>query len=142
AVVILAAGVGTRMRSMLPKPLHELGGRPLVAYALRAAASLGAVATVIVVGHRADEVQARLGDAYTYALQSPQQGTAHAVEVALPHIPEDIQTVLVLFSDTPLLTDETLRALLRTHAERQAKVTLLTARVADAAQYGRIVRDA
>ncbi len=95
AVVILAAGVGTRMRSALPKPLHELGGRPLVGYAIRAAANLGAGTTVIVVGHRADEVRAALGDGYSYALQEPQRGTAHAVEVAVPHIPEDATTVLV-----------------------------------------------
>ncbi len=140
-VVILAAGAGTRMRSLLPKPLHELGGRPLVAYALRAAEQLQADATVIVVGHRADDVRSALGGAYTYATQIPQQGTAHAVEVALPHIPVDSATVLVLFSDTPLLTDETLRLLLDTHRAHQAKVTLLTARVADPAAYGRIMRD-
>lgn len=141
AVVILAAGAGTRMRSALPKPLHELGGRPLVGYALRAAADLDAATTVIVVGHRAEEMRAALGDSYAYALQSPQHGTAHAVEVALPHIPDDARTVLVLFSDTPLLSLDTLTALLTTHAERGAVVTLLTARVADAAQYGRIIRD-
>jgi bifunctional UDP-N-acetylglucosamine pyrophosphorylase / glucosamine-1-phosphate N-acetyltransferase len=141
AVVILAAGAGTRMKSTLPKPLHELGGRPLVSYALRAAAHLGAGTTVIVVGHRADEVRAALGDGFLYALQEPQEGTAHAVEVALLHIPGDVTTVLVLFSDTPLLSDETLASLLATHADERAKVTLLTARVADPAQYGRIIRD-
>jgi bifunctional UDP-N-acetylglucosamine pyrophosphorylase/glucosamine-1-phosphate N-acetyltransferase len=141
AVVILAAGAGTRMKSTLPKPLHELGGRPLVGYALRTAAHLGASTTVIVVGHRAAEVRAALGYDQVYALQEPQQGTAHAVEVALPHIPTDAATVLVLYSDTPLLTDETLASLLAAHTDQSAKVTLLTARVADAAQYGRIIRD-
>jgi bifunctional UDP-N-acetylglucosamine pyrophosphorylase / glucosamine-1-phosphate N-acetyltransferase len=141
AVVILAAGAGTRMKSTLPKPLHELGGRPLVSYALRAAAHLGAGTTVIVVGHRADEVRAALGAGLRYAVQEPQQGTAHAVEAALPHIPDDAVTVLVLYSDTPLLTDETLASLLATHADQRAKATLLTARIADPAQYGRIIRD-
>ncbi|MDQ2784767.1 MAG: bifunctional UDP-N-acetylglucosamine diphosphorylase/glucosamine-1-phosphate N-acetyltransferase GlmU [Chloroflexota bacterium] len=141
AVVILAAGAGTRMRSTLPKPLHELGGRPLVAYALRAAEALHTVTTVIVVGHRADAVMSALGDAYIFATQVPQQGTAHAVEVALPHIPVDVSTVLVLFSDTPLLRDETLRSLLDMHHTRHAKVTLLTACVGDPAAYGRIMRD-
>lgn len=141
AVVILAAGAGTRMHSATPKPLHELGGRPLVAYALRAAAGLGASTTVVVVGHRADEVRAALGDAPVYAVQEPQQGTAHAVEIALPHIPADVRTILVLFSDTPLLTDETLSSLLATHAAARATVTLLTARLTDPAQYGRIIRD-
>jgi len=141
AVVILAAGAGTRMRSSLPKPLHELGGRPLVGFALRAADTLHAATTVIVVGHRAGEVQAALGAAHVFAIQEPQQGTAHAVEVALPHIPDNASTVLVLFSDTPLLRDETLAALLDQQRTERAKVTLLTARVADPAAYGRIIRD-
>ena len=129
------------MRSALPKPLHELGGRPLVAYALQSAERLHATVTVIVVGHRADDVQSTFGDAYIYATQVPQQGTAHAVEVALPHIPQGTSTALVLFSDTPLLTDETLRLLLATHHAQHAKMTLLTAQVADPAAYGRIIRD-
>lgn len=141
AVVILAAGAGTRMRSKIPKPLHPLGGRPLVAYALRAAQTLGAATTVIVVGHGADEVRDALGDSHLYATQIPQQGTAHAVEVALSHIPDTAATVLILFSDTPLLRDATLAALLETHHARQATITLLTARAADPAAYGRIVRD-
>ena len=142
AVIVLAAGAGTRMRSATPKPLHELGGRPLVGYALRAAAALGAATTVVVVGHGADEVKARLGDSYAYALQMPQQGTAHAVEVAMPQIPANVTTVLVLYSDTPLFTVETLATLLATHAAQRATLTILTAHVADPAQYGRIMRDA
>ncbi|MHB8647639.1 MAG: bifunctional UDP-N-acetylglucosamine diphosphorylase/glucosamine-1-phosphate N-acetyltransferase GlmU [Thermomicrobiales bacterium] len=141
AVVILAAGAGTRMRSALPKPLHELGGRPLVAYALRAAETLRADTTVIVVGHRADDVRAALGETHIFATQSPQNGTAHAVEVALPHIPVVTSIVLVLFSDTPLLQEETLRALLDTHRRGQTTITLLTARAADPAAYGRVIRD-
>ncbi len=141
AVVILAAGAGTRMRSLLPKPLHELGGRPLIGYALRAAAALRADTTVIVVGHRADELRSVLGDGHLFATQVPQQGTAHAVEVALPHIPDAVATVLVLFSDTPLLSEGTLTALLELHHMQRAKVTLLTACVADPAAYGRIIRD-
>lgn len=140
-VVILAAGAGTRMRSTLPKPLHELNGRPLIGYALRAAEALRARATVVVVGHGADAVMAKLGDDYSFALQSPQHGTAHAVEVALPHLPDDVRTVLVLYCDTPLLMHETLGELLREHVTKEACVTVLTARVADPAQYGRIVRD-
>jgi bifunctional UDP-N-acetylglucosamine pyrophosphorylase / glucosamine-1-phosphate N-acetyltransferase len=142
AVIILAAGAGTRMRSAKPKPLHDLGGRPLISYALRAAEALRAATTVIVVGHRADEIERALGDSFVYATQTPRQGTAHAVEVALPHIPPGASTVLVLFSDTPLLRDETLQSLLDAHHATHAKVTLLTARVADPAAYGRIIRDA
>ncbi len=128
------------MRSSLPKPLHTIGGRTLVEYALRSAAHLAARRTVIVIGHGGEQVRARLGDGYTYAEQVPQRGTAHAVEVAMPHIPEGIEAVLVLFCDTPLLTDDTVRALYQTHITERATVTLLTARIADAGRYGRIVR--
>jgi bifunctional UDP-N-acetylglucosamine pyrophosphorylase/glucosamine-1-phosphate N-acetyltransferase len=141
AVIVLAAGAGTRMRSALPKPLHPLGGRPLVMYPLRAAEALHATHTVVVIGHQADEVRAALGDHYAFALQEPQRGTAHAVEVALPHIPEAVDVVFVMFSDTPLIRTETLAAMLRAQAEPGTRATILTTKLADPAQYGRIVRD-
>ncbi len=142
ATVILAAGMGTRMRSKLPKVLHLLGGRPMVAYALRAAAAVDSVATTVVVGHGAEQVRETLGSGYAYVLQSPQRGTGHAVLLALPVIPDDVRTVLVLYGDTPLITAETVRALVTTHTMSGARVTLLTAHVAEPAAYGRIVRDA
>src|SRR5215471_5571182 len=110
AVIVLAAGAGTRMRSALPKPLHLLGGRPLVMYPLRAAAALDAQSTVVVIGHQAEEVRRALGEGYCFAEQVPQLGTAHAVEVALPQIPADRDIVFVMFSDTPLIRTETLAA--------------------------------
>src|SRR4051812_38846778 len=97
AVIVLAAGAGTRMHSALPKPLHPLGGRPLVMHPLRAAAALHARSMVVVVGHQADVVRHALGEGYCYAEQAPQRGTAHAVEVALPHILEDVDVIFVLF---------------------------------------------
>ena len=141
AVIVLAAGAGTRMRSTLPKPLHEICGRPLVAYALRSAADLHARATVIVVGHGADAVMAALGEGYTFARQEPQRGTAHAVEVALAVMPDVADIVFVLFSDTPLVRTETLAAMREVHLAQRARVTLLTTTLEDPAQYGRIVRD-
>ncbi len=141
AVIVLAAGAGTRMRSALPKPLHQIGGRPLVAYALRSAAALRATSTVIVVGHGADEVRSALGAGYTFALQEPQLGTAHAVEVALPEMPSHAEIVFVLFSDTPLIRTETLAAMRDAHRAQCARVTILTTEITDPAQYGRIVRD-
>lgn len=141
AAVVLAAGMGTRMRSKLPKMLHAVGGRPMVTHALRAAENLNPRAVIVVVGHAAAQVRAALGDGYTYAVQEPQRGTGHAVLCALPHIPRDVDAVLVLFSDTPLLVPETVRALVETHAASRARVTLLTAVAADPAAYGRIVRD-
>ncbi len=141
AAVMLAAGVGTRMRSRIPKMLHRIGGRMLAAHALRAVTALHPQTVIVVIGHQADEVRAALGKAYTYAVQEPQLGTGHAVEVALPYVPDDIQTVLVAFSDTPLLTADTLRTLVATHIRQKARVTLLTTVLTDPAQYGRIVRD-
>lgn len=141
AVIVLAAGAGTRMRSALPKPLHLLGGRPLVMYPLRAAAALDAQSIVVVIGHQADEVRRALGEGYCFAEQVPQLGTAHAVEMALPQIPDDRAIVFVMFSDTPLIRAETLAEMVRTHTEQGALVTILTTRLADPAEYGRIVRD-
>ncbi len=141
ATVVLAAGMGTRMRSKLPKVLHPLGGRPMVTYALRAAAAVDSIATVVVVGHGAEQVRETLGPDYAYTEQSPQRGTGHAVLLALPHVPDDARAVLVLYGDTPLITAETVRALVATHITSRARVTLLTAHVADPAAYGRIVRD-
>jgi len=144
ATVVLAAGMGTRMCSKLPKVLHLLGGRPMVAYALRAAAAVNPLAmnTVIVIGHGAEQVRETLGPDYAYAVQLPQRGTGHAVLLALPYIPDDAGTVLVLYGDTPLITAETVRALVTTHITSGARVTLLAAHVAEPAAYGRIVRDA
>jgi len=141
AAVVLAAGMGTRMRSKLPKMLHPVGGRPMVAHALRVAESLSPRVVVIVVGHAADQVRAALGPSYAYAMQESQLGTGHAVLQALPYIPADVETVLVLFSDTPLLSADTVRALVERHAASRARVTLLTAIAADPAAYGRIIRD-
>lgn len=141
AVIVLAAGAGTRMCSALPKPLHQIGGRPLVAYALRAADALGAASTVVVIGHGADAVRRALGAGYHFALQEPQRGTAHAVEVALPEIHRDAEIIFVLFSDTPLVRTETLAAMREAHRAHHARVTILTTALDDPAQYGRIVRD-
>lgn len=142
AAIVLAAGMGTRMCSKLPKVLHLLGGRPMAMYPLQAAAAVQPRVTVVVVGHGADQVRDTLGPHYAYAMQEPQRGTGHAVLVALPHIPDDMKMVIVLFGDTPLLTPETVRALVAAHVVSAARVTLLTANAADPAAYGRILRDA
>jgi bifunctional UDP-N-acetylglucosamine pyrophosphorylase/glucosamine-1-phosphate N-acetyltransferase len=141
-VVVLAAGKGTRMRSGLPKVLHESAGLPLIEYVLRAGDSLSPMSTTIVVGHGADQVKAvvakRLG--LRFALQEPQLGTGHALMQAEPHLGASSGTVVLLYGDVPLLRAATLRSLVDTHRARNAAATVITARVADPRGYGRIVR--
>ena len=138
-IVILAAGQGTRMKSGLPKVLHPLAGRPLLGHVLDAAAALAPTRTVVVYGHGGERVPAAFperGDDTRWVEQTPQLGTGHALQQAVPHL-DGCDRVLVLYGDVPLVQIETLRLLLA----RTAAVGLLTVRLADPAGYGRIVRD-
>ncbi|MGP8060368.1 MAG: bifunctional N-acetylglucosamine-1-phosphate uridyltransferase/glucosamine-1-phosphate acetyltransferase [Acidimicrobiales bacterium] len=148
SAVVLAAGEGTRMRSARPKPLHRLCGRPMVLHVLDALAELEVDRVVVVVGHRAEWVTKTLIDHAPPGLdigfveQVEQRGTGDAAAVALTGLREDDEDgdVVVLPGDTPLLRPPTLAALVRFHRERDAGATLLTAEVADASGYGRVVR--
>ncbi len=142
-VVILAAGQGKRMGSDLPKVLHPLAGRPLLAHVLDSARELEPAAVRIVHGHGAEEVrEAFPDDDLGWRLQAEQHGTAHAVAQALPGIPDEHQ-VLVLFGDVPLIGAETLRRLCDTAEKAEsADLVLLTATLADPVGYGRILRAA
>lgn len=142
-VVILAAGLGKRMHSTLPKVLHEVLGRSLLGHMLEAAAPLHARQTLVVVGHGADLVEAHLAEVAPGArpvLQAQQLGTGHAVRIALDATADVGGTVLVLNGDTPLLRSETIEALLATHASGGAAATLLAAHVPDPHGLGRIIR--
>jgi bifunctional UDP-N-acetylglucosamine pyrophosphorylase / glucosamine-1-phosphate N-acetyltransferase len=142
AIVILAAGKGTRMRSELAKVLHRAGGRPLIEHVLRACQPLKAAQMIAVVGHQAEEVGAvaeALG-AQT-VLQQPQRGTGHAMQIARRAIRSRAKLAIVLPGDAPLLRTETLKALLDTHRRGEAAATILTAEIDDPTDYGRIVRD-
>lgn len=149
AVVILAAGEGKRMRSATPKVLHTIAGRSLLGHVVEAASALEPAHLVVVVGHGRDQVEAHLAEVAPWALtvvQSEQNGTGHAVRIALADLSaRGIATsegpVVVLTGDTPLLTAETLVGLLADHDAAGASATVLTARVPDPAGYGRIVRD-
>lgn len=145
AVVVLAAGEGTRMKSATPKVLHELAGRSLVGHAVVAAQTLDPEHLVVVVGHGRERVSAHLADvapAVTTAIQDQQLGTGHAVGCALETLPELDGVIVVTYGDVPLLTGDTLRELVDRHVDDGNAVTVLTAEVADPAGYGRIVRDA
>jgi bifunctional UDP-N-acetylglucosamine pyrophosphorylase/glucosamine-1-phosphate N-acetyltransferase len=140
AVVILAAGKGTRLKSSLAKVLHRAGGRALVEQVLRACAPLGAKKTVVVVGHQAEQVMAVVGPSgATTVLQQPQHGTGHAMQVARRAIGNS-KFVVVMPGDAPLVRTETLRAMVNAHRAGNAAATILTAVVADPSGYGRVVR--
>ncbi|MDR6888463.1 MULTISPECIES: bifunctional UDP-N-acetylglucosamine diphosphorylase/glucosamine-1-phosphate N-acetyltransferase GlmU [Variovorax] len=142
-VVIMAAGKGTRMKSRLPKVLHRLAGRALLAHVTGTAARIGARHVVVVTGHGAAEVEAAMTSASTagtglqFARQEPQLGTGHAVQQAVPLLPDD-GTVLVLSGDVPLIAEQTLRALIAASAGQ--RLALLTIEFDNPTGYGRIVR--
>jgi bifunctional UDP-N-acetylglucosamine pyrophosphorylase/glucosamine-1-phosphate N-acetyltransferase len=142
AILILAAGKGTRLKSNLAKVLHQAGGRPLVEQVVRVCVPLKAKKIVVVVGHQAEQVAAAvepLGAATV--LQQPQQGTGHALLVAKRAL-GNAKYVIVLPGDAPLVRTETLRALMAKHRAGNAAATLLTAVLADPSGYGRVVRKA
>jgi UDP-N-acetylglucosamine diphosphorylase/glucosamine-1-phosphate N-acetyltransferase len=139
--VVLAAGKGTRMRSDLPKVLHELAGRPLLAHVLDTARRAGIDRTVVVVGHQAERVRdaCRASD-LAFVLQQPQLGTGHAVQVAATALRPGGWTV-VLAGDVPLLRAATLARLVAATVDDEAAAVVLTCVVPDAGAYGRIVKD-
>src|SRR6185436_16805006 len=136
-IIILAAGQGKRMRSKLPKILHPLAGRPLLAHVLGTARALAPRKIVVVHGNGAEQVRAAFADAQVeWALQAEQLGTGHAVQQALPSISTDAD-VLILYADVPLVSPDTLKRLL--DAARDG-LAVMTAELGDATGYGRIVR--
>lgn len=150
-MLILAAGLGTRMRSATAKVLHQLGGRPLIAHVCRAATALlkEARPIYVVVGHQAEEVKAAVreelgADGAIFIMQHEQRGTGDAVMSAREALAGANSTLLVLSGDVPLVRAETLGALVhqhRTHRGRGAACTLMSVRVEDPAGYGRVIRD-
>jgi bifunctional UDP-N-acetylglucosamine pyrophosphorylase/glucosamine-1-phosphate N-acetyltransferase len=140
-IIILAAGQGARMRSDLPKVLHRLAGRPLLGFVLDAARSLEPASLLAVVGREADLGHRELGGAIPTVVQSPPQGTAHAVLQARDVAAGHAATVLVLYGDTPLIRPATLRTMVDGHLSTGAAVTLLSSQPSEPAGYGRIVRE-
>jgi bifunctional UDP-N-acetylglucosamine pyrophosphorylase/glucosamine-1-phosphate N-acetyltransferase len=144
AVMVLAAGEGTRMKSRIPKVLHPLCGRSMLGHVLAAAGELDPHRIVVVTGHGRDEVSAEatryVPDAVS-VVQDRQGGTGHAVRLVIEALGSMPGVVLVTYGDMPLLRGQTLAALAREHAAAGNAVTVLTARVADPGGYGRIVRD-
>ena len=141
AIIIMAAGKGTRMQSELPKVLHRANGRPLIDYVLDTASSLDPAKTVLIVGHQAElvkEATARYG--VIAALQEPQLGTGHAVMQAEAHLRDFDGEVLILSGDAPLVNADTLQELIAFHRSRNGAATVLTAELGDPTGYGRVIR--
>lgn len=141
--VVLAAGLGTRMKSRIPKVLHKVVGKPMVSHvlsAVRQAAVQDTKDIIVVLGFAGEKVEQELGPDYRYVFQKEQRGTGHALLQALPLLQEYAEgTCLVLCGDTPLLTGETLEKLIAHHQQSKAKATILTTHVPDPTGYGRIV---
>lgn len=147
-IIMLAAGLGRRMKSSRPKVLHCLGGVPLLFYPLRVARGLRPITIAVVVGYGAEEIkQVCLGDDetdvtdITWVVQKEQLGTGHAVRCAREAFVDFSGDLLILSGDVPMVTGETLVELLRVHRARRSAVTVLTARLEQPAGYGRILRD-
>src|SRR5258706_3838728 len=158
ATVVLAAGKGTRMRSTLPKVLHQVAGLPLIAHVLNAIETIPSASAfapllsttntsraVVVLGYGAKQVEDTFGERCLYAVQEEQLGTGHAVLAAqktVDRLEPQPQTVLVCYGDTPLIDNEILARVLAEHLRHQATVTFLTAITDQPSDFGRIVRDA
>lgn len=139
--VILAAGMGTRMKSKMPKVLHKVCGKPLSKWVIDASEAAGADKVCAVVGHKAETVKEVLGDVCKFALQAEQKGTGHAVMQAIDVIKNSKGEVVILNGDTPLITAETINKAIEYHKNNDNQATVITAILDDATGYGRIVRD-
>jgi bifunctional UDP-N-acetylglucosamine pyrophosphorylase/glucosamine-1-phosphate N-acetyltransferase len=150
AVLVLAAGAGTRMKSDTPKVLHTLGGRSMIAHALHSVVKAAPGHVVVLLGHDRDRVAPavaaladELGRPVQVAVQEEQLGTGHAVRCALAALPEDYAGVVVVtYGDVPLLDADTLADLIAAHSAESAAATVLTTTLADPTGYGRVVRTA
>ena len=141
-IVILAADMGTRMKSKLPKVLHPVAGRPMILQVIATAELLNPSNNVIVIGHGADKVREIVGEAALFAFQAQRLGTGHAVMQARAALENSgAETVLVLYGDTPLTRAETLQDAISHHQKHKAAVTLLSFLPDDSTGYGRVIRN-
>ena len=143
AVIILAAGKGTRMRSDTAKVLHEIQGRPMILYVVEAARKIAGDDVIVVIGNQAEDVRGIISDTaeLLFAYQDQQLGTGHAVLCALPQIPGHCDHVIILYGDVPLIESETIGALVEDHLKARRDVSLLAVEMVNPFGYGRILLD-
>lgn len=141
AVILLAAGKGTRMNSKYQKILHEVGGKPMVQHIFEAAHSVASHRPVIVVSHDEAGVQTLLGEKARYVAQVEKKGTGHATQIVKPFLQGEASQVIVTYGDMPLLRSESLRQLADKQAQSKAALSMLTLMGSVESSFGRIVRD-
>jgi UDP-N-acetylglucosamine diphosphorylase/glucosamine-1-phosphate N-acetyltransferase len=143
AVIILAAGMGTRMKSDKAKVLHEIQGQPMIHFVVDAARRIAGDDIIVVIGHQAQKVRAVVLDTAKplFAYQEQQLGTAHAVQCAVPQIPEHCEHVVVLCGDVPLIQPETIAELVDDHINARRDISLLAVELDNPFGYGRILLD-
>lgn len=143
AVIILAAGLGTRMKSKKAKVLHEIKEKPMILYVVDTAEKIVRNNVIVVVGYQADIVKSVITPHanVTYAYQEKQMGTGHAVLCALPYLNDQIKDVIVLCGDVPLLSQETISQLIQNHEHHQRDISVLAVKLENPFGYGRIIFD-
>lgn len=143
AVIILAAGKGTRMKSDKAKVLHEINGKPMVNYVAEAASKVADDGIVVVIGHQREDVKNAVFRTVNarFAIQEEQKGTGHAVHCALPEIDSSVENIVILCGDVPLITPDTINNLIDKHKNENAAVTVLAVNVKNPKGYGRMITD-
>ena len=143
AAIILAAGLGTRMKSELAKVLHTILGRPMISYVLETAHAVATGNIVVVVGHQAEEVKQVCSHTpgIKFALQEKQLGTGHAVQSAMPQLADNVKDVIILCGDVPMLKAGTVQQLLDDHKKNRRMLSLLAVEVGQPRGYGRVIMD-
>jgi len=143
AVIILAAGLGTRMKSNKAKVLHEILGKPMVMYVVDAAKKIAGDNVILVIGNQAEKVRKVVSEQTNvlFAIQEEQLGTGHAVLCAIPQVPSHVREVVILCGDVPLLTEKTLTGLFEDHVKAERDISLLAVEIEDPKGYGRILID-
>ncbi|MGA8178749.1 MAG: sugar phosphate nucleotidyltransferase [Desulfobacterales bacterium] len=141
AVIILGAGLGTRMKSNKAKVLHEILKKPMVLYVLETAKKIAGENVILVIGHQAEKVRRVVEEkvAVLFALQKEQLGTGHAVLCALPYIPSHVRDVIILCGDVPLLTENTLVHFFEDHVKSRRDISLLAVEIENPKGYGRLL---
>jgi UDP-N-acetylglucosamine diphosphorylase/glucosamine-1-phosphate N-acetyltransferase len=144
AIIILAAGKGTRMKSSKAKVLHTVAGRPMILHVIDTAVDVAGKNVVVVIGNQAEAVRETVESRaqVLFAFQSEQLGTGHAVQCALPFIPESISAAIILCGDVPLIATATIRRLISQHFQNGNEITLLAVTLDNPYGYGRVIRDA
>jgi UDP-N-acetylglucosamine diphosphorylase/glucosamine-1-phosphate N-acetyltransferase len=143
AVIILAAGLGTRMKSNKAKVLHEIQGRPMILYVVEAAKKVAGDDIIVVIGNQARQVRGVIAETaqLLYAYQENQLGTAHAVLCAVPYIPKHCEHVIILCGDVPLIQPETINRLFEDHLKAGRDVSLMAVELENPSGYGRVLLD-